>query len=86
MKIGESVCFWRLGDSGWRGPGRVVAIDDHIATVKISNQKYDCRHEDCLPVGTEFAKLKANWAEVTEKDMELQPIIVMTRLSSKKRV
>ena len=83
--MGESVCFWRLGDSGWRGPGRVVAIDDYIATVKISNQKYDCRHEDCLPVGTEFAKLKANWAEVNEKEEDLQPTIVMTRFASKQK-
>ena len=63
----------------------MVAIDDYIATVKISNQKYDGRHEDCLPVGTEFAKLKANWAEVNEKEEELQPTIVMTRLASKQR-
>ena len=33
MKLGESVCFWRLGDANWQGPGRVVAIDDYIVTV-----------------------------------------------------
>jgi hypothetical protein len=84
MKMGESVCFWRLGDSGWRGPGRVVAIKDYILTVKISNQKYDCRHEDCISVGTEFTKLKANWAEIAEQE-EDHPIRVMTRLASKKK-
>jgi hypothetical protein len=56
MKMEESVCFGRLGDARWRGPGRVVTIDAYIATVKISNQKYNCRHEDCLPGGTEFTK------------------------------
>ena len=88
MKMGESVCFWRLGDANWRGPGRDVAIDNYMVTVKISNQKYDCRHEDCIAVGTEFAKLKANWAEIAEQEEaeqeEEHPIRVMTRLASKK--
>ena len=52
-------------------------------TVKISNQKYDCRYEDCIEVGTKFAKLKANWAEIAEQEEE-HPIRVMTRLASKK--
>ena len=29
MQHGEMVSFWRYGDAGWRGPGRVVASDDH---------------------------------------------------------
>ena len=84
MKMGGSVCFWRLGDANWGGPGRVVAIDDYIVTVKISNQKYDCRHEDCISVGKEFTKLKANWAEIAEQE-EDHLIKVMTRLASKKK-
>ena len=46
--MGESGCSWRLGDSGWRGSGRAAATDDYIATVKTSNKKYDCRHEEVL--------------------------------------
>ena len=80
----ESVCSRRLGDSGWRGSGRAVAIDDHIATVKISNKKYDCRPEDCLPVGTEFTKLNANWAEVTEQEEEIQTTTHITKSTKAK--
>ena len=46
--MGESVCSWRLGDSGWRGSGRAVATDDYIPTVKIRNKKYDRSHEEVL--------------------------------------
>jgi hypothetical protein len=55
-----------------------------LVTVKISNQMYDYRHEDCLPVGTEFSKFKENWAERAEQE-EDHPIRVMTRLASKKK-
>ena len=75
----------RLSASGFWVARRVVAIDDYIVTVKISNQKYDCRHEYCLLVGTEFSKLKANWAEMNEEEEENQPTIVMTRLASKRQ-
>ena len=59
-ECGELVSFWRLGDSGWKGPGRVVATDDHLVTVRISNQKYDVRHEDCVSVGEEYQKLRCS--------------------------
>ena len=42
MQHGEMASFWRYGDAGWRGPGRVVASDDHQVTVRMGNQKYDC--------------------------------------------
>ena len=79
-KHGEMVSFWRYGDAGWRGPGRVVASDDHQVSVRIGNQKYDCRHEDCIAVGEEYAKLKSDWYKGEDKledELPVSPITIL---------
>ena len=80
LQLGEMVSFWRYGDAGWRGPGRDVAVDDHQVTVRIGNQKYDCRHEDCIAVGEEYAKLKSDWYKGEDKfedELPMSPIIIL---------